>query len=63
MASLVVVALPLHEADEDVLAEGKLAVVGGGTVCDDLALLDTVARVDDGTLVEAGALVGALELL
>ena len=60
---LVVIALPLHEADEDVLAEGKLAVVGGGTVCDDLALLDAVARVDDGTLVEAGALVGALELL
>ena len=60
---LVVIAFPLHEADKDVLAEGKLAVVGGGAVRDDLVLLDAVARVDDGTLVEAGALVGAFELL
>ena len=60
---LVVVALPLHEADKDIFAERELAAPGGGTVCDDLALCHPVPRRDDGTLIEAGALVGALELL
>ena len=40
---LEVVALPRHEGDEQVLAEGQLAVVGGGAVGEDVALLDLVA--------------------
>ena len=60
---LVVVALPRHERDEQVLAERHLAAVGAGTVGDDLAGLDPVALVDDRLLVDAGALVGAAELV
>ncbi len=56
---LVVVALPGHEAHEDVLAQGDLAVVGGGAVHNDLALLHPLAGVHDGALVDAGAVVGA----
>ncbi len=41
---LVVVALPGHEADEDVAAQGDLALVGGGAVGDELALFDDLAR-------------------
>src|SRR5581483_8017041 len=59
----VVAALPGHERDEDVLAEGQLAVVGRVGVGDDLALLHLVADPHGRTLVEAGALVGADELL
>ena len=70
---LVVVALPAHEADEDVPAEGELAVIGGGTVRkhgrlshDFAVLLDLgihpVALCDDGMLVYASGLVAALEL-
>ena len=43
---LEVVALPRHEGDEQVLAEGQLAVVGGGAVGEDVARLDLVALVD-----------------
>src|SRR5688572_20620654 len=59
---LVVVALPRHERDQQVLAERHLAVVGAGTVGDDLAGLDAVALDDDRLLVDAGALVGPAEL-
>ena len=59
---LVVVALPVHVADQDVLAEADLAVAGGRAVGEHVALFDPVARVDDGALVDAGALVGAGEL-
>ena len=41
---LEVVALPRHERDEEVLAERELAVLGRGTVGDDLAGLDALAR-------------------
>src|SRR3569833_2848523 len=58
----VVVALPRHERDQEVLPERHLAVVGAGTVGDDGADLDTLALVHDRLLVEARALVGALEL-
>src|SRR5690606_33497842 len=54
---LVVVALPRHERDEQVLAERHLAVLGGRTVGQDLALDDPVALVDDDLLVDRGALV------
>ncbi len=60
---LVVVALPRHERHEQVAAERHLTVVGAGTVGEDLAGLDTGALLDDRTLVEARALVGATELL
>src|ERR1700730_3530324 len=58
-----VVALPGHERDEHVAAQGHLAVVDGGTVRKDVALVDVLARLDLGPVVEAGALVGARELL
>ena len=59
---LVVVAFPGHEAHEDVLAQGDLAVGGGGAVHQDVALLHPLAHADDGPLVDAGAVVGAHEL-
>ncbi|CAB4967503.1 unannotated protein [freshwater metagenome] len=59
---LVVVALPRHERDEQVLAERHLRGVGARAVGDDLALLDPLALVDDGLLVDARALVAAAEL-
>src|SRR3954471_185386 len=58
----VVVALPGHERDQEVLTERHLTVVGARTVGDDRADLDPLALVHDGLLVEARALVGALEL-
>ncbi len=62
---LVVVALPGHEADQDVLAQGDLALLGGGAVRQDggiVAAVDPLAHVDDGPLVDAGGVVGAEEL-
>ncbi len=56
-------ALPRHERDEQVLAERHLALVGAGTVGEDLTLLDPLPLLHDGLLVEAGALVGPAELL
>src|SRR5262245_5566129 len=60
---LVVVAFPRHERDEKVLAERHLTVVRTRPVGDDLADLDAAALFHDGLLVDAGALVGAAELL
>src|SRR6516165_8571575 len=60
---LVVVALPRHERGQQVLAQRHLAVVGARAVGQHLADLDPVAFLDDRLLVEAGALVGPLELL
>ena len=70
---LVVVAFPGHEAHQDVLAQGDLALIGGGAVCQNRGILDGTIRVlapavdplahrDDGLLVDAGAVVGAQEL-
>ena len=59
---LVVVAFPRHVRHGEVLAERELAVIGRGTVGDGLALNDRVAHVDERTVVDAGALVGALVL-
>ena len=59
---LEVVALPRHEGDEQVLAQGQLALVGGGAVGQHVAQGDGVALVDEGLLVDAGVLVGAAEL-
>ncbi len=60
---LEVVALPGHERDHQVLAEGHLALVGGGAVGEDVACLDLLAAGHERLLVDQGALVGAHELL
>ncbi len=54
-----VVAVPGHEADQDVPAQGQLALVGRGAVGEDLALLDLLAGRDHRLLVQAGPLVQA----
>src|SRR6185437_11098397 len=59
---LEVVPAPRHEGDEHVAAEAKLALLRAWTVGDDLALEDTVAVADHRLLVDAGVLVGTLEL-
>ena len=58
---LVVIALPGHEADEDILAQGNFAVAGGGAVGDDLAGFHVLAMLHHRALVDAGALVGTGE--
>src|SRR5215813_9568245 len=60
---LEVVAVPRHERDERVLAERELAKLRRRTVGDDVALADRVAHLHQRTLVDAGRLVRALELL
>ena len=60
---LVIVAVPRHERDELVAAQRQLAELGRRTVGDDVALLDHVAHLHQRTLVDAGVLVRALELL
>ena len=59
---LEVVALPRHEGHEQVLAQGQVALVGGGAVGQHVAHGDGLALVDEGLLVDAGALVGPAEL-
>src|SRR6266568_1422167 len=60
---LVVVPLPRHERHEQVAPERHLAVVGAWPVRDDLAGFDPVALEHDRLLVDAGAGVGAAELV
>src|SRR5690606_18904503 len=57
-----VVAVPRHKRDEHVAAECHLALLGRGTVGNDVAELHLLALLDDGLLVEAGAGVRAHEL-
>ena len=59
---LEVVAVPRHEGDQHVAAERQFAEIGRGTVGDDVALLHLIAHLHQRTLVDAGVLVGALEL-
>ena len=59
---LEVVAVPRHEGDEGVAAQRQLAQLGRGAVGDDVARADLVAHAHQRTLVDAGRLVGALEL-
>ncbi len=59
---LEVVAAPRHEGHQHVAAERQLAHVGARTVGDDLSLGDALPLLHDGPLVDAGVLVGALEL-
>src|SRR4029079_14898662 len=60
---LVVAALPAHERDEHVPAEGELRLPGRRAVGDRLAVAHPGADVHDRALVDAGALVAADELL
>ena len=60
---LEVVALPGHEGDQAVLAQGDLAAGGRGAVGEHVALLHLLAGVDDRPLVDDRALVGAHELV
>src|SRR5205823_8715994 len=59
---LEVVAIVGHERDQDVAAQGKLALLHGGAVGDDLALLDALALLGDRLLIEAGSVVAPDEL-
>ena len=58
----VVVAVPRHERDEDVAAQRQFTQFGGRTVGDDVALGHHVTHLHQRTLVDAGVLVGTLEL-
>ena len=57
-----VVAVPGHERDEHVAAQRQLAQLGRGTVGDDVAGLRPGHPPHQRTLVDAGVLVGPLEL-
>ena len=57
-----VVSAPGHEGDQHVAAECELALLGARTVSDDLTLDDTLSFTNDRLLIDAGVLVGALEL-
>ena len=59
---LEVVTAPRHEGDQHVAAEAELALLRARTVGDDLPLEHAVALANDRLLVDAGVLVGALEL-
>src|SRR5690606_20092823 len=57
-----VVAVPGHERDEHVAAQGQVAQFGRGTIGDDVTGIDVVAHHHQRTLVDAGRLVRTLEL-
>ena len=59
---LVVVALPRHDGDQQVLAKCHLAVLRTRTVGDHLAGFDPLTGVDDRALISARAVVGTVEL-
>ena len=57
-----VVTAPRHEGHQDVSSQSQLAMIGAGTVGDDLSLGDPLAFHHNRLLVDASVLVGALEL-
>ena len=57
-----VVAAPWHERHQHVPAESQFALVGAGTVGQNVALLHALADLHDRLLVDTGVLVGPLEL-
>ena len=59
---LEVVPAPGQEGDENVAAQRELASIGAGAVREDLSLADAIADPHQRLLVDAGILVGALEL-
>ncbi|OQA30413.1 MAG: hypothetical protein BWY57_02856 [Betaproteobacteria bacterium ADurb.Bin341] len=54
-----VVAVPGHEGNQHVLAQGQLAGIGRGAIRHHVPLGDMIAHLDDGTLIDIGILVGA----
>ncbi len=59
----VVVAVPRHKRDEHVTAKSQVAQISRRTISDDVALTDRITNAYKRTLIDAGALVRALELL
>src|ERR1700674_4396092 len=59
---LEVVPAPRHERDQNVAAEREFAAIGARAVGQDLPLPDAVAHAHERLLVDAGVLVGTLEL-
>ena len=60
---LVVVSLPRHVGDQDVLTESDFTALAGRTISQHLADNHRIALTHDRTLVQAGVLVGTLILL
>jgi hypothetical protein len=60
---LEVVAVPRHERDQHVPAQRQVTLSVDGTVGDDVAGLQHVTDLHQRTLVDAGVLVRALELV
>ena len=59
---LIIITIPRHESHQHVPAQGQLTVIGRGAIGDDMAWLHDLVSLDQGTLVDARVLVGALEL-
>src|SRR3984957_2826695 len=58
---LEVVAAPWHESDQDISSQSQLAVIGAGTVGDDLPFQHALSLGDNRLLVDASVLVRTLE--
>mmetsp|Transcript_2825 Transcript_2825/g.3730 ORF Transcript_2825/g.3730 Transcript_2825/m.3730 type:complete len:450 (-) Transcript_2825:1173-2522(-) len=58
----VVVTVPRHERDDDVLTQSQFTHIGGRTIGNHFALADLLTYFHQRTLVDAGVLVGTLEL-
>ena len=59
---LIVITLPRHERHFQVSTQGKLTLLSGITLCQDIAALHTLTHLADRTEVDRGALVGTAEL-
>ena len=59
---LVVVTLPRHEGNQEVLTDSQLTTLGRVTLRHDLTLRDTLSARNDRAQVDRGALVGLSEL-
>ena len=60
---LVVIALPRHIGNNDIVAERKLSAVSRGTVRNRLSFCNVVAHIDERLLIDTGRLVGADKFL
>ena len=58
---LVIVAFPCHKSYEDIFAKRNLAVLSGRTVGNYIALINMLTVIDNRSLIETVALVGAHE--
>ena len=59
---LVVITFPFHESDQRVLTKCKFTHGSRRTICNNFALFNMIALVDDRTLIVAVRLVRSLEL-